>query len=46
MNEEEKKIIKSLEWSQQQMRLGNLPDYDQRHYADVERCFKSNRKTK
>jgi len=32
---EEKKAIKGLEWSQQQMRLGNLPDYDQGHYADI-----------
>ena len=35
LNNEEKKAIKGLEWSQQQMRLGNLPDYDQGHYADI-----------
>ena len=35
MSDEEKKAIKGLEWSQQQMRLGNLPDYDQGHYADI-----------
>ena len=35
MENEEKKAIKGLEWSQQQMRLGNLPDYDQGHYADI-----------
>ena len=35
MSDEEKKTIKGLEWSQQQMRLGNLPDYDQGHYADI-----------
>ncbi len=35
MSNEEKKAIKGLEWSQQQMRLGNLPDYDQGHYADI-----------
>lgn len=35
MTEEEKKAIKGLEWSQKQMRLGNLPDYDQGHYADI-----------
>ena len=44
MNKEE--IIKGLEWSQQQMRLGNLPDYDQSHYRDIERCIKSNRQTR
>ena len=33
--DEEWKAIKGLEWSQQQMRLGNLPDYDQGHYADI-----------
>ena len=35
MTDEEKKAIEGLEWSQQQMRLGNLPDYDQGHYADI-----------
>ena len=35
LSDEEKKAIKGLEWSQQQMRLGNLPDYDQGHYADI-----------
>ena len=35
MTDEERQAIKGLEWSQQQMRLGNLPDYDQGHYADV-----------
>ena len=35
MTDEEKKAIKGLEWSQQQMRLGNLPDYNQGHYADI-----------
>ena len=35
MTEEEKRAIKGLEWSQKQMRLGNLPDYDQGHYADI-----------
>lgn len=35
MSEEEKKAIKGLEWSQKQMRMGNLPDYDQGHYADI-----------
>lgn len=34
MNEEE--IINRLNYSQQQMRLGNLPDYNQSHYEDVE----------
>ena len=35
MTEEEKKAIKGLEWSQKQMRLENLPDYDQGHYTDI-----------
>ena len=35
LSDEEKKAIEGLEWSQQQMRLGNLPDYDQGHYADI-----------
>ena len=35
MSEEERKAIKGLEWSQRQMRLGNLPNYDQGHYADI-----------
>lgn len=30
------KNIKNLEFSQQQMRLGNLPSYDQQHYIAVE----------
>lgn len=28
--------IKMLEWSQQQMRLGNLPDYNQKVYKAIE----------
>lgn len=35
LSDEERQAIKGLEWSQQQMRLGNLPDYDQGHYADI-----------
>jgi hypothetical protein len=30
------KDIKELEWSQSQMRLGNLPSYSQAHYKAIE----------
>lgn len=36
MEEDIKKAIEHLEWSQSQMRLGNLPDYDRRVYKSVE----------
>ena len=32
----EKEIVKNIEYSQTQMRLGNLPDYSQSHYKDIQ----------
>ena len=35
--------IKMLEWSQQQMRLGNLPDYNQKVYKAIENLINRNK---
>ena len=40
LSDEEKQAIEGLKgsqkWIRQQIRLGNLPDYNQGHYADIQ----------
>ena len=38
--------IKILEWSQQQMRLGNLPNYSQEVYKAIENLLKAYKELK